>query len=220
MPQLIKKELILQKKMFIFGLLYSIFLFIVFSSNDFRDFAYSMAAIGIAYITIIGIAQSEYKNNSDIIINSLPTTRREIVAAKYLSVVTCTVIALLIVGAVGIPFSLMPAPFDYRLLNGVDIITTIVCVLLLAALSLPIYFWTGAPWIRVVNIVIFLLIFFAPAQIAEFAVNNHQSPTIAAITQLINYQSWQLALGGMAVMLVLMTVSYYISFCIYMKKDF
>lgn len=100
------------------------------------------------------------------------------------------------------------------------IITTIVCVLLLAALSLPIYFWTGAPWIRVVNIVIFLLIFFAPAQIAEFAVNNHQSPTIAAITQLINYQSWQLALGGMAVMLVLMTVSYYISFCIYMKKDF
>ena len=99
---------------------FSIFLFIVFSSNDFRDFAYSMAAIGIAYITIIGIAQSEYKNNSDIIINSLPTTRREIVAAKYLSVVTCTVIALLIVGAVGIPFSLI---FAAVLVLGVDYLT-------------------------------------------------------------------------------------------------
>lgn len=220
MPQLIKKELILQKKMFIFGLLYSIFLFTVFANPVFRNFTYSMAAFGISYITIIGIAQAEYKNNSDIIINSLPTTRGEIVAAKYLSVVTCTVIALLIVGLVGIPFSLMPAPFDYRLLNGVDVITTIICVLLLAALSLPIYFWTGAPWIRVVNIVIFLLIFFAPAQIAEFAVNNPQSPVIVAITNLLQYPSWQLILGGLTVMLVLMVVSYYISLRVYMTKDF
>lgn len=220
MQQLIKKELILQKKMFIFGLLYSIFLFTVFANPIFRNFTYSMAAFGISYITIIGIAQSEYKNNSDIIINSLPITRGEIVAAKYLSIVTSIFIALLIVGVVGIPFSLMPAPFDYRLLNGVDIITTVVCVLLLATLSLPIYFLTGAPWIRAVNIVIFLLIFFAPAQIAQFAINNPHSPTIMAVTQLINYQSWQLIVGGLAIMTVFIMISYYASLIIYMKRDF
>ena len=220
MQQLIKKELILQKKMFIFGGLYSIFLFTVFANPVFKDFTYSMAAFGISYITIIGIAQAEYKNNSDIIINSLPITRREIVAAKYLSIVTSTIVALMIVGVVGIPFSLMPAPFDYRLLNGADVITTIICVLLLASLSLPIYFWAGATWIRAVNVVIFLLIFFAPVQIAEFLVNNPQRPWVQAVTSLVQNQSWQLILMGSVIMIVILLISYYISLRIYIKRDF
>jgi len=220
MLQLIKKELILRKKMFIFGLVYSIFLFIVFADPVFRNFTYSMAAFGISYITIIGIAQAEYKNNSDIIINSLPTTRQEIVAAKYLSIITCTIIALLIVGVVGIPFSLMPAPFDYRLLNGTDVITTVICIVVLASLSLPIYFKTGAQWIRVVNIVIFLLIFFAPVQIAEFIVNNPQTPWIQVLMNMARNQAWQLTLIGSMALMIMLIISYYISLRIYMKKDF
>ncbi|MGI6467863.1 MAG: ABC-2 transporter permease [Syntrophomonadaceae bacterium] len=220
MLQLIKKELILQKKMFIFGLCYSIFLFIVFADPVFRNFTYSMAAFGISYITIVGIAQAEYKNNSDIIINSLPITRREIVAAKYLSIVTCTIIALLFVAVVGLPFSLMPRPFDYRLINGSDVIITVISVFVLASLSLPICFKTGAQWIRVVNVVIFLLIFFAPVQIAEYMVNNPQTPWIRILIDMAGSQTWQLMLMGSVILLIILFISYYISLRIYINKDF
>ena len=81
MLQLIKKELILQKKMFIFGLCYSIFLFIVFADPVFRNFTYSMAAFGISYITIVG-CPGGIQNNSDIIINSLHHAGNHL-AAKY-----------------------------------------------------------------------------------------------------------------------------------------
>ncbi|MGI6434967.1 MAG: ABC-2 transporter permease [Syntrophomonadaceae bacterium] len=61
---------------------------------------------------MIGIVQAEYKNNNDIVINSLPTTRQEVVAAKYLSIAACTVIALVIVAIVGLVFHQFPPPLS------------------------------------------------------------------------------------------------------------
>ncbi len=220
MQQLIKKELILQKKTLGFGLLYSLLLFAVFANAIFEGFAYSMSAFGMLYITIVGIAQAEYKNNSDIIINSLPTTRREIVGAKYLSIITCTIIALVIVSFVGLVFHQLPAPFHYRLINMVDVVMILVSVLLLAAISLPIYFKTGAQWVRIVNMFIFMIIFFAPAQIAVYLSKNGYQPWIQSLTHIARDQSWLFSLSVLAIMLGLLLVSYFISLKIYLKKDF
>lgn len=220
MPYLIKKELILQKKMLLFGMGYSIFLFIVFSNPIFQEFTYTMAAFGISYITIIGIAQAEHKNNSDMVINSLPITRREIVAAKYLSIMAAIAAALVIVSLVGLVFHQFAPPFNYRLITGKDVFTTFVSVLLLSALSLPIYFKTGAQWVRMVNVVIFLIIFFAPVQIAGFIIKNQQVPWIQNLIIISRDQLWLPVVGGSVFMLILLLASYFISLRIYKKKDF
>lgn len=217
MRHLIKKELIVQKKMLLFGLFYAVFLFFVFANPAFQEFTYSMAAFGIAYITVIGVAQAEYKNNSDVIINSLPVTRREVVAAKYMSILTFTIIALLLVGLVGSLFHFLIPVLNYRLINTADVFTTAVSIILLAAISLPIYFKTSAQWTRVVNVVVFLVIFFAPAQLAGYMVQNGQQPWASSLAV---SQNWQLCLSGLIVLMVILLLSYFISLRIYLHKDF
>ncbi|MEQ8174519.1 MAG: ABC-2 transporter permease [Syntrophomonadaceae bacterium] len=217
---LIRKEMIVQKKMILFGLGYSVFLFFVFANPVFQEFTYSMAAFGIAYITVIGVAQAEYKNNSDIVINSLPLTRREVVAAKYLSILTFTVIALVLVGVVGLLFHFLLPVLNYRLMNSVDVFTTTVSIILLASVSLPIYFKTSAQWTRVVNVVVFLVLFFAPAQLAGYLVQNSQEPWVRSLAGLAGNQNWLLSLTGLAVLVVIILISYFISLRIYLNKDF
>ncbi len=220
MQHLIKKEIILQKKMLWFGVFYSIFLFFVFADPIFKEFTYSMAAFGISYITIIGIAQSEYKNNSDIIVNSLPTTRKEVVASKYLSLLTCIVMALIIVGVIGLVFHQLPSPLNNRLIKLSDITITVVSAMVLAAFSLPFYFKTGAQWLRIFNIIIFLIIFFAPVQIASYLVNNNQVYWVQNLTQATRDQSLMVLLISLSALLLVYLISYFISLRIYMNKDF
>ena len=99
-------------------------------------------------------------------------------------------------------------------------IITVISVFVLASLSLPICFKTGAQWIRVVNVVIFLLIFFAPVQIAEYMVNNPQTPWIRILIDMAGSQTWQLMLMGSVILLIILFISYYISLRIYINKDF
>lgn len=220
MTQLIKKELILEKKLFWFSFLYSIFLFFVFANPVIKECTYSMTAFGISYVAILGIAQAEYKNNSDIVMNSLPVTRPEIVKAKYLSVLTCAVFALIIAGAVGLGFHQLPGTFHYRLINRFDILTTIVSVAVIAAVSLPVYFKTGAQWARMINMAVFMLIFFAPAQVVEYLAKNNQQPWLINLTVTISDNIWLITLGGLGVIAALLLVSYLISLGIYLHRDF
>jgi ABC-type transport system involved in multi-copper enzyme maturation permease subunit len=220
MTQLIKKELILQKKMLWFGVGYSIFLFIAFANPVFQSFTYSMCAFGIAYTLILGIAQAEYKNNTDIIINSLPVNRQEIVAAKYIAIVIGTFFALVIVSVVGLIFHQLPAPFNLRLINLLDVVTALISVTILAAVSMPVYFKTTAQWIRIVNVLFFMLIFFAPAQIVGYLMKNGHQDWLQKVSQTAYDQIWLLSLGMAAVMAVSLLVSYYISLRIYQNKDF
>jgi nitrate reductase NapE component len=207
--------------MLYFGLLYSIFLFIVFSNPMLKDFTYIMAAFGISYMTIIGAAQAEYKNNSDMIINSLPLTRHEIVLSKYLSVVVFTLISLAMVGIVGLIFHLLPLPISYRLIKMTDVIITIISVLFLASISLPLYFksW-GGQWARVFNVILFMLLFFAPAQISEYLVNNNQQAWVQTLSFLVREQMWLVSLLSMLVILILFLISFTIAQRIYIKRDF
>ncbi|HWP95515.1 MAG TPA: ABC-2 transporter permease [Syntrophomonadaceae bacterium] len=220
MFQLIKRELILQKKMLWFGLAYSIFLLLVFHNSNFGQVAYIMAAYAMSYMIIIGAVQVEHKNNTDLVLNSLPITRQEIVQGKYLSVLVFTAIALVIVGVVGLIFHLIPGPFNYRLINFYDVVVTMIAVLFLAGISLPTYFKSIGQWIQVFNVFLFIFIFFVPIQVIEYTVKNSQQPFVAGLARLARWQPWFLSLSGMVVMLLLFFISYFISLRIYLNKDF
>jgi len=220
MIHLIKKEVILQKKMLWFGFFYSIFLFVAFSNPVLKEFVYIMTAFGIAYITILGAIQSEYKNNSDIVMNSLPITRREIVLGKYLSVFIFTGIALFVVAIVGLFFHLAPLPFDHRLINGNDIIIALISIVFLASISLPAYFKTGAQWMRVVNMIVFMLIFFAPAQITGFVLNNQEQVWLQNMLDLAQHNIGLLIISVAGILFILLALSYRLSLRIYSKRDF
>lgn len=220
MTHLIRKEIMLQKKMLWFGFFYSILMFMVFSNPFFKDFVYIMTAFGISYITIIGAIQSEFKNNSDIILNSLPITRKEIVLSKYLSIFVFAGIALVMTAIIGLVFHLAPLPFDHRLINGSDISFAMISVIFLSAVSLPAYFKTGAQWMRVINIIVFMLIFFAPPQIAGYLLQNQHQPGLQSLLNLSQQNSWLLAGSTILLVLLLLLFSYLLALRIYTKRDF
>lgn len=220
MLQLVKKEIILQKKTLWFGFFYSIFLFAAFANPVLKDFSYSMCSFGVAYIAMLGIAQAEYKNNSDMIMISLPTTRSEIIGAKYLAVLVCTVIAFVITGAVGLGFSQLPSPFNYRLINRFDVITAIISISLLTAVFFPINFKFSAQLLRIVNVLVFMVIFFAPAQIVSYIAKNNSQPWLQTLAHFAHYHSGMLLILCAAVILGMLLFSYSISLKIYLKKDF
>ncbi|HWP95514.1 MAG TPA: ABC-2 transporter permease [Syntrophomonadaceae bacterium] len=220
MFQLIKKEFVLQKKTILFGFIYSIFLFFTFAHPVLKNFTYVMAAFGICYIIIIGAAQADYKNHSDIILNSFPLTRREIVLSRYLSIFVFSFLAVILTGIIGLFFHMVPQPFTYRLINLNDVVVTLVSVMFLAAVSLPAYFKSGAQSIAIVNIFLFLLIFFAPAQIRNYLMNNTQQPWVQSLSYMAREQFWLLSFSGIGAMLVLFSISYFVSLRIYLNKDF
>ncbi|MCG9969458.1 ABC-2 transporter permease [Pelotomaculum terephthalicicum JT] len=85
MLNLILKDILIQKRTIIFALLYGVFIFFAFSKPPFSQCIYSMGAMGISYILILTALQADFKNNTMVILNSLPVRRSEIVASKYLS---------------------------------------------------------------------------------------------------------------------------------------
>lgn len=220
MINLIKKEILLQKKILWFGGFYAIFLFVAFANPVFKDYVYVMAALGISYITIVGATQAEYKDNADIAMNSLPVTRKEIVVSKYLAVFAFVGIALLIVAVVGLVFHFLPAPLAIRLISVNDIIAALISAVFLAAVSMPAYFKSGAQWVRIVNVMVFMLVFFAPAQIVEWLASHQQDGWGPAISQILRQTPWLPGLSGLLVVLALLALSYIISLHIYLNKDF
>ncbi|WP_459499482.1 ABC-2 transporter permease [Bacillus sp. C1] len=140
MQQLIMKDLILQRRIGIFYLGYPFLLLVINLNND------SLLTICCLSILIIGIIVSEgseEKNNSEIILSSLPIRRKEVVIAKY--------IFSSILIAIGIILSYMIGLIQHQLgtldMNGAmmwgAMLGGIVGATLYASIALPIGFGMG-----------------------------------------------------------------------------
>ena len=93
MLNLILKDLLIQKKTLGFLGLYIIIFSIAFQSVG--SGAFTGIVIAVTYQLVVTASSLEEKAGSDIILNSLPISRRKIVAAKYLSVILYGLMAVL-----------------------------------------------------------------------------------------------------------------------------
>jgi len=216
---LVIKDIALQKRQFIFAALYSLFVFVAFSSSIFSSFVYAMGAIGIAYIMIMTVTSSEEKNDTDIILNSLPLRRWQIVCSKYLSIVVFVGLGLLFMILAGYLFSILhlPAPGPIHLS---DIILAFCSVGLMGSIYFPIYYLLAGKWARTINLFLFLLVFFAPSWIVEYVKGHMSKGEVLRLVQLIVQHADLLYLAGLGLILVLMIVSLWVSIRIYERKDF
>ncbi len=82
MIYLMLKDLLIQKKSFLFMFLYSFFLFVIFNNEVFREFIYVMGGVITTYMFLITANTNDEKNRSEIVLGSLPIKRDTIVMAK------------------------------------------------------------------------------------------------------------------------------------------
>lgn len=221
MLKLIIKDFLLQKKMLYFNLAYSLFVLIVFNNSTFSSTVYIMGAVAVAYMCILGASAYDDKNKSDVILNSLPIKRKQIVEAKYFGVMAFAVLSIFTIGILGAVMKGIGLPFPERYISFTDIVGALVSLSLLSSLYFPFYFRFGYITSRIFNVIFFMVVFFAPPLMIDFLKQRYNKETIEqALTALSGQPDW--LIGGILVVLafILMFCSYSISHKFYQRREF
>lgn len=219
MFSLILKDILIQKRMHYFALGYAVFILIAFQNPVMYSMSYVMGAMAISYFFILGACA--YDNKSEIAINSLPIERKEIVRAKYLSVLVLTAMSIAVLGILGglMKGAGLPVPREY--ISAGDVLGTIISVVLLTSLYLPIFFKYGYVKSRVFNIIMFLVFFFAPNLLVEYVKANYDQEVVArTLLAIFSQPSWVLGLGTVVLLLLLLFISSLVSIRIYNNREF
>ncbi|MEW9908125.1 ABC-2 transporter permease [Bacillus pacificus] len=197
LKQLILKDFIIQWKFLIWYILYPVFFYMALTDTE------NLFIIMSVIITIgatVKTFEADSKNESEVIVNSLPLLKKQIVYAKYI----VAIIILFISVTVGC--------FTMGMKNGVNLFefieTTMVAsisfILVYLSFVLPISFWLGYKKTIFITIVIFM----APIVVLEalFQINLEQ----------IQLHSNVLFISSICMFIV----SIFVSVKLYEKKEF
>jgi ABC-type transport system involved in multi-copper enzyme maturation permease subunit len=219
MLNLILKDLLVQKKSMLFAFGYCFFLVFAFQGLD--GTAPVGAATAVVYLLIQYSFAHEDKNKSEIMLNSLPISRKDIVIAKYLSIflyiglaMVAYMLATLIVMAIKIPVKV-------HFLSIENITTTLFIVSLMTSSYLPVVFKLGYLKAKMFNIVMFLLFFFIPMGLLSLSQNPEFALSISkTLDGFANWSDWQIATLIAGISLLMMFISCCISIRIYNNREF
>ena len=192
--------------------------------------AISVAIIGASYMLIGQACIRDDKNKSEIMLNSLPLRRRDIVLAKYLSVFFYATLAILsfllaqgIMSVIGIPISISKISLE-------GIALALVNLIVLISLYFPIYFKLGYLRSNIVGGILFFACFFLPMSAVSIAhwlggVGNPALRNIVAIMQRVvgwlqTQADWQISSYVLALALILMAASARLSLRFYTRREF
>ncbi|MCU4987552.1 ABC-2 transporter permease [Bacillus cereus] len=165
MRQLIIKDFIMQWKHLIWYLIYPLFLYMTLT--DIKSFYVIMSAI-IPVMAILKTFNDDKKYDGEVMLNSLPLAKKEIVVAKYIMALIIFIISMIVSSPLGI-IRFAGGGFEF-ITTALVTITAFVFIYL--SLVLPISFWLGDKK----SIFITLFILMAPIVIVEmfFQINIEQ----------------------------------------------
>jgi len=200
------------------------------------DSTLNATTVGATYMLMERACDLDGRNNSEIIMNSLPLRRRDIVLAKYLSVFPYAALAILsfilaqvVVSVTGIPVLGVLGPLSN--ISWVKFMGAVVAVIVLVSFYYPIYFKLGhqrSKWAGMT--LFFFLVFFMPLSsyllAGEYGVVRN--PILLNIIDLLGrlgrwqqtQADWQIASYMLVLALILMSASVRLSLRFYRKKEF
>jgi len=222
MLNLIIKDILIQKKIFLYVLLCSILLPICFYSFNLVGLVlYVLVPISTTYSFInYGITYDD-KNKSEIILNSLPLNRADIVISKYLSIFGFAVIGIIysiVIGFIGKSAGLSMFTSSISLVNIISVLTS-VCIF--GAIFFLTYFKFGYMKSRIFNTVIFVAMLFFPMEAIPFATRNPNNILVQKFNYfIVNTSGFMLNSLALIVGLIIFLVSLLISIRIYNNKEY
>ncbi|MGE4282479.1 MAG: ABC-2 transporter permease [Clostridia bacterium] len=219
MFNLILKDILIQKKQIVFAMLYIIFL--VFAFQSMGPAMFPAGVVAMTYMLIITSCAYEDKNNSYMILNSLPIKRSQIVLARYISAVIFLTIAILayavisqVISISGIPLKTYPITLEYFL-------GALFSFSLMNAIYFPIFFKVGYMKARFVNFTLFFIFFFGINILVSFIVHNRDEAWVKALESFFAGKSDQaVAALLMSAIAALLLISYGLSVKFYNDREF
>lgn len=221
MINLILKDILIQKKTFLYSLLYGVFAIVAFTGTMTARGAYMFGGMSIAYLLIIYSNGYDEKNKSEIILNSLPVRRENIVTAKYASVIFFFLFGVAVTGIVGAVITIFNIIPGIRYIRLSDILGIFISVGLMYSVYYPFYFKFGSLKLKIFNIVIYMLFLFVPNLILSMIEENPNNNIVLKILSILEKNpAWMLQVFTAIVVVIVMIVSMEISIKIYRNKEF
>lgn len=201
MFNLIRRDVILQKRQLLIFIPFILF-FIIMGAQPALIFL--VASIFIPFNTY---AYDE-KAETNILLNSLPYTRREIIASRYLGALLYMILSIGIASLALLAFNKPFSITDIAIGSGL--------FLLFAAFTFPLFHLFKSGYITTVVLISFLLLTYLSGPIVSFINEN-----LPVITDFIFSLSTQLLyMGAAALILTFYAVSWGVTTVIYQRKAF
>ncbi len=220
MYKLIHKDVKLLINYFVTAVPVSIFLVITFT-KVYPGLGYAMGAYGIAAILVLIVPSLESKNHTEIVINSLPVLRSEIILTKYLSTFVYAAISLLLVALTGILVNLGIPSYNLPYLNWESAVITLICLSFLVSIYYPLFYrFQNQVVILFANVILFQFIWFMPGFINDYIRDHINETLVQHVLQFNLHTPWAIPLLGIAIALILLSISYLFTVKVYAAKDF
>lgn len=219
MLSLILKDVIIQKKSFVWALVYLIFFIFVFQSLG--GTMYIAAVVAFVYLLVSGAFAYDDKYKSDIMLNSLPIKRENIVMAKYISMFVYTILGIITFTLISYIIPILNIPLKTYPVTLEVIVEAILGVCLMNSIFFPLMFKLGYTKAKVANIVLFFIFFFGLPILVNNAVSNSNINFPPFISNLFKNQSSETMFLGMIIFaLVILFLSFMLSIKLYKKREF
>lgn len=222
MYNLILKEFLVQKKTLLYGIVYTIVCAYAFGDIVPNGGAiYTVAPFAVIYLFVNYSGGFDDKSKADIVFNSLPIKREDIVISKYLAIVCFGTFGILCSALLGLIGFYTGFPRVSRLISVNDIITVLVGGGIFAAVFYPLYFKYGMVKMKFANIILFLIFMFLPSYIVEYAEKNPNSAVVKQVISVVaNASEWKINMLLAVVACIIVLISLLVSMRIYKNKDF
>ncbi|MBK5241174.1 ABC-2 transporter permease [Clostridium sp.] len=222
MFNLVVKDIAIQKKTLLYTFLYAVFAPIAFFSMNLNGFAlYVLPPMATTYMFISFAAKYDEKNKSEIIINSLPVKRDDIVISKYISIFVFATLGLVYSILVGFLGKLTGLSMFDSSISLLHIVLVLASVCIFSSIFFPFYFRFGFIKMNFFNVLLVMLIVFLPATAIEYASSNPNNIFVQKIHYFINTTS-SFTQNSLALVigLIIFLISLMISIHIYNNKEF
>lgn len=219
MINLVLKDMLIQKRTFIICIFYSIFAVVVFSSAFQSGGAYIFGVIGIVYMFTFYSNSYDDKNKCEMVLNSLPVNRKDIVTAKYLSVIVFTVIGVIYMVFAAFLLNSLALPISVQNINTSDIVMSIASAALMYSIFYPLYFKYGLTKLKMLNTILYLAFAFGPSMLLPY-IKSSNSEFIRWISIIVNSSPGcipEILLFAAAFLIILLSIN--ISTYLYNQRD-
>lgn len=222
MLNLLRKDIIIQKKTFLIAFLYTILFSITFSS--FKPIGlglYVVAPIVVAYTFITNAIDYDEKNKCEIILNSLPLKRTDIVISKYISIFIFVIIGIIYSILIGVIGKMTGLPFYNISVSLSDIVLVLTSTCVYCSIFFPFNFKFGVIKMKIINTLLFMLSIFLPTIGFNCATTNSNNILVQKFNYFLNNTS-RLTQDSLVIIigLVFLLISLIISIRIYNNKEF
>lgn len=217
MYTLILKDFMLQKKLMLFGFAY--ILFMVFALQKIGDSMFAACVFTLSYMMILTSCAYDDKNKTDVMLNSLPLSRTEIVFVRYLSAAVFFTVTVVVYMAVVFLFNTAGTPFRVFPPTAESFTGAVLVVSLLTGIYFPLYFKMGYIRSRYVNFILFFGFFFGISALGDML--KEGNTRLSSLNDFLgNYTDARIMACVLIFSLLLMAASFVLSLKFYRGREF